>query len=234
MPAVLVGRCIATSLAPKLSLHSLSWTGSALSSGRCWVPIHAARSPLIPLQQTCYHEHEVRVFATWRKLAMSGREMSTVSGICFLLMIACGPESGGTGTASSTQGDGCQTLDLTTSDQITSLWLEDAQLACGSCESIPFSGYHELRFDEDGTFAYAWTPFEEGFWNIWGRYQWDPQTGVIEFFAEGGNSEVPPDFDGTGQVRHLADGRLRIEGVWFGNGSESCGYEFCTLQNCKY
>ncbi|WP_449258452.1 hypothetical protein [Chlorobium limicola] len=86
----------------------------------------------------------------------------------------------------------------------------------------PFAGYweeeggniEELIIKPDRTFSVTAIPFEIRK-DYWGTVSFDLQSGSITFTAEHGNT-VPKDIDLNGSFRFDDEGRLVLEGIYFG------------------
>lgn len=82
------------------------------------------------------------------------------------------------------------------------------------CNRMAIDPPRELRFEPDNGVRVAWTVFEQ-YWDYWGRYGWDPQTGVFSLEPTGGN-RIPADVSTTGQLVLENARQIAISGFHFG------------------
>lgn len=123
----------------------------------------------------------------------------------------------------------CQISGTSTPSPLVGIWHETAQLSCGLGQIDPPVPIGELEFESNGTFAVTWHPFEQ-YYDYWGDYTVDFETGAITLEITGSN-DLPAGFDGVGEVRIDPDGKLVLTGVWLGTPSyevfsAQCGHVF--------
>lgn len=82
------------------------------------------------------------------------------------------------------------------------------------CNRMAIDPPRELRFEPENGVRVAWTVFER-YWDYWGRYGWDPQTGAFSLEPTGGN-RVPADVSTSGQLVVENARQIAISGFHFG------------------
>jgi hypothetical protein len=116
------------------------------------------------------------------------------------------------------------------SNPLVGTWVEREALPCDSGDVPAEEGFNELVFEADNTFTLTWYPFEL-YYDYWGTYTYDPQSGQLAMSIVDGNY-IPESVDLEGIVEVQADGSVRLRDMYFGPppGSESgsaeptCGY----------
>ncbi|HEY0130691.1 MAG TPA: hypothetical protein VGB57_04730 [Allosphingosinicella sp.] len=83
----------------------------------------------------------------------------------------------------------------------------------------------ELEFRPENRFSVTFLPFET-YQDYWGTYSFDPATRRLRLTVEGGNF-IPSNLDPEGEAE-LADGRLRLTGLFLGSRHEA------PQSNCTY
>lgn len=97
------------------------------------------------------------------------------------------------------------------SRQLIGTWsFEDVR----GCDRMSLDPPREIRFEPENSARVAWTVFEQ-YWDYWGRYAWDPQTGAFSLEPTGGN-RLPPDISATGRLVLEDERQLAISGFHFG------------------
>ena len=97
------------------------------------------------------------------------------------------------------------------SRQLIGTWtFEDVR----GCSRMSIDPPREVRFDAENFARVAWTVFER-YWDYWGHYSWDPQTGAFGLEPMGGN-RLPPDVSAHGQLVVEEERQLAISGFHFG------------------
>jgi hypothetical protein len=121
-----------------------------------------------------------------------------------------------TGTISGGSGPGgSETLRILIIDEVSrrliATWSFEEARGCDGAEVDP---PREIRFEASNGLSVAWTPFEL-YWDYWGRYGWEPDTGAFSFTATGGN-QVASGISSGGQLALEGEGRLTLSGFDFG------------------
>lgn len=109
---------------------------------------------------------------------------------------------------------------------LTGLWSE----ASITCEDgfQPSEPVRELVLLADGSWSATYTPFEARR-DFWGQAAFDPATKALSLAVESGNSvPVHLSLDGTATIG--ADGKLILDGFWFGDA----GDPRATKRSCRY
>ncbi|WP_439633868.1 hypothetical protein [Glycocaulis sp.] len=97
------------------------------------------------------------------------------------------------------------------SRQLIGTWsFEDVR----GCSRMSIDPPREVRFDAENFARVAWTVFER-YWDYWGHYTWDPETGAFGLEPTGGN-RLPPDVSATGRLVVEEERQLAISGLHFG------------------
>lgn len=109
---------------------------------------------------------------------------------------------------------------------LTGFWSQ-ASVDCHG--PVPRDPLRELRFNSDGTFGITFVPFEVR-QDYWGPVEFDPAAGRIGFVVDRGNT-VPANLMLKGRASVGDDGRLTMDGVYFGGldtapPTEGCTYVF--------
>lgn len=109
-------------------------------------------------------------------------------------------------------------------------WTEVARTPCGAGAEEPpgETPLRELIFHGNGSFSVTWTPFES-YTDYWGTYTYEPRTGRLRFWVEGGN-RLPPQRDLDGRAMLEGEDELHLADLWLGSPSSSsrpaCGTTF--------
>lgn len=97
------------------------------------------------------------------------------------------------------------------SRQLIGTWtFEDVR----GCSRMSVDPPREVRFDAENFARVAWTVFER-YWDYWGHYSWDPETGAFGLEPTGGNL-LPHDVSAHGQLVVEEERQLAISGFHFG------------------
>lgn len=111
---------------------------------------------------------------------------------------------------------------------LTGLWRQESV----TCEdgARPSEPLRELVFREDGSWSGTFVPFEARR-DMVGQSAFEGTTGALSLTTEGGNG-LAANLDLSGEAKIQADGKLMLDGFWFGDGTNataaghSCRYVF--------
>jgi hypothetical protein len=105
---------------------------------------------------------------------------------------------------------------------LTGHWAQQSLEGCTASEPV-----RELVFAPENRFSVTFMPFES-YEDYWGTYSFDPGTKRLRLTVENGNF-IPPNLDLDGEAE-LADGRLRLTGLYLGDRAgapqANCTYLF--------
>lgn len=111
---------------------------------------------------------------------------------------------------------------------LTGLWRQES-VSCDDGAS-PSEPLRELLFHADGSWSGTFVPFEVRR-DMEGQSAFDDTTGGLSLTIEGGNG-LAANMDLSGEAKIQADGKLVLDGFWFGDGTDasapghSCRYVF--------